>query len=750
MLGITGSGRVEGDSVAHVGGRTALPYVAAFDGLRALAVIAVVAYHASLPEAPGGFFGVDVFFVISGYLVTALFLARARSTGSGTPSPDRADLLDFWRRRLTRLVPAALPVVALSGVVFVLLGVRSPLTLIAEAIAALGYAANWFFLFSDQSYFETIAMPSPFLHFWSLAVEAQFYLLWPVLLIGALRFGGRLTAFALAVSLAAISTLVAAGLYSPTTDPSRAYYGTDARVAGLLLGAALAIVITPARAGRVSRIPVEVAGWSALAVLLWLTTTVSEFDPFIYHGGFFVASSAALVVLFAALHGTNSLAWMLSRAPLRWLGERAYSIYLWHWPVFVLSQPTTAVDLHSFSLLLARLGVTLILADLSFRLVESRFRSGYRGGRFPRFELGVGPLRQRPWARPAGVFAVGLVAVVAAGGLPMRIGLAEQTAALAASYTGEPAPPPAPTGIHITPLAVPSLFTVAEGVARLAFADVQAPARDSLAAALRSFGAPDRLSQDAVVHVSAPEVNADAPSVPASSVDPDRALAAAVGTPPGSDLRAGGSPANAPSIGDGSTGQDGDEVSSSVASSGSVLPEPGPPTEVTPTGTPDPTVIGASVTIIGDSVALGAANALLSAMPGAVVDAEVGRQFWTTPQVIERLGASGALGDVVVLHLGANGAFTTAQFEAITSLLEGRTVIFVNITVPRRWEADVNRGLAERTGGLDDVLVADWNSASREQAAYFVADGVHLTAQGQAAFAAFIADAVAAAIAARG
>ncbi len=551
MLRVTGSGRVEGDSVAHVGGRTALPYVAAFDGLRALAVIAVVAYHASLPEVPGGFFGVDVFFVISGYLVTALFLARARSDRSGTPIPDRADLLDFWRRRLTRLVPAALAVVALSGVVFALLDVRSPLTLAAEAIAALGYAANWFFLFSDQSYFETIAMPSPFLHFWSLAVEAQFYLLWPVLLIGALRFGGRLAAFALAVSLAAISTLIVAGLYSPTTDPSRAYYGTDARVAGLLLGAALAIVITPARAGRVARIPVEVAGWSALAVLLWLTTTVSEFDPFIYHGGFFVASTAALVVLFAALHGANSLAWMLSRSPLRWLGERAYSIYLWHWPVFVLSQPTTAADLHSLSLLLARLGVTLILADLSFRLVESRFRSGHRGERFPRFELGAGPLRQRPWARPAGVFAVGFVAVVAAGGLPMRIGLADQTAALAASYTGEPAVASAPAGFNIMPMPVPSLITVAEGITRNVLADLQAPAQDGLAATLASFGvsgpsdASGRPSPSTVSETSAGA--SDGGDLPE---DPDRALAAAVGATPGSALSS-----RTPSTDDAGTGE---------------------------------------------------------------------------------------------------------------------------------------------------------------------------------------------------
>ena len=215
----------------------ALPYVAAIDGLRALAVLAVVAYHASLAEVPGGFFGVDVFFVISGYLVTVLFLARADAI------PDAADTSDFWRRRVRRLVPAAAAAALVTWLVFAALGVRSVGALTAEAFASLGYVGNWFFLFRDQSYFETITSPSPFLHFWSLAVEAQFYLVWPVLLIGALKFGGRLAAFALAVSLAAVSTLVVASLYSPEADPSRAYYGTDARVAGLLLGAALAIVV---------------------------------------------------------------------------------------------------------------------------------------------------------------------------------------------------------------------------------------------------------------------------------------------------------------------------------------------------------------------------------------------------------------------------------------------------------------------------------------------------------------------------
>jgi peptidoglycan/LPS O-acetylase OafA/YrhL len=420
--------------VASARFQRAQPYVAAFDGLRALAVVAVVAYHASMSFAPGGFFGVDVFFVISGYLITALLLDRAAEPGA-------SEIIDFWRRRLLRLVPAALGAVAATFAIFALLQVRGPGTLAVEAASALGYVANWVWVIRDQSYFETSARPSPFLHFWSLAVEAQFYLVWPLLIALALRAGGRLTLLLVTLSLASISIVVGAALYDPLGDPSRAYYGTDARAAGLLIGAALGVVARPGLRGLVKRPLVEVCGWFGLAGLAWLFTQGSEFHAFTYRGGFLVASAATLGVMLAALHGRNSISALLSIAPLRWIGLRSYSIYLWHWPVVVLTHPHMSSALQSWNLAVARFAVTIILAEVSYRLVEHRFRSGRAAAaergtpewwRRPlarrliaRMDPRVGVVARSPWAPPGAVLAAALVAIVIAGGLPIRTGSAD-------------------------------------------------------------------------------------------------------------------------------------------------------------------------------------------------------------------------------------------------------------------------------------------------------------------------------------
>ena len=365
-----------------------LPRLPALDGLRAFAVIAVLLYHGGIPWLPGGFLGVEVFFVISGYLITALLLAEWRHVG-------RIDLKAFWLRRARRLLPALYLVLAATLAFAVLLLPEEVAGLRADVLAALGYATNWYLVIGHESYFEAVGRPSLLKHLWSLAIEEQFYVVWPVVFaavmgLGARRWRRRRTLM-LALAGAAASALLTAAMYSPHADPSRLYYGTDTRASGLLIGAALAFLWEPARfynrrahqhaaRGRTSwlfPLLLDAAGLGALGGLVLLYLRMGEFQPFLYQGGFVVVGLATAAVLAAIVHprtvlGTGLLSWV----PLRWVGVRSYGIYLWHWPVFMVTRPGLDVSIDGPALLALRLTITVVLADISYRYVETPIRRG--------------------------------------------------------------------------------------------------------------------------------------------------------------------------------------------------------------------------------------------------------------------------------------------------------------------------------------------------------------------------------------
>ena len=395
--------RVAGERGSRATGEVRLPYLPGLDGLRALAVIAVLLYHAELPWIPGGFLGVEIFFVISGYLITTLLLAEWRQRG-------RIDLKTFWLRRARRLLPALylLLVVTLAYAVVFLPGEVAGLR--GDAIAALGYVTNWYLVLGHESYFEAIGRPSLLKHLWSLAVEEQFYLLWPPVLalglgVGARRWRER-RVLLVALAVAAASALLMALLYRPEVDPSRVYFGTDTRATGLLIGAALAFAWTPWRArkprgesysaagrrlrhvlrrgwrrwGWITPRLLDVAGFVALGGLAVACLRLGEFQPFLYRGGLSSVALATAVVIMACAHPHARLGrGLLGRAPLRWIGVRSYGIYLWHWPVFMITRPQLDVSMEGLPLLALRLAVTLVLADLSYRYVETPIRRGALG-----------------------------------------------------------------------------------------------------------------------------------------------------------------------------------------------------------------------------------------------------------------------------------------------------------------------------------------------------------------------------------
>ncbi len=351
-----------------------ITYQPALDGLRAVAVIAVLLYHGGVTAMRGGFLGVDIFFVLSGYLITTLLFVEFGRTG-------RIELLAFWARRARRLLPAL--GVVFVGILLYALVIAAPeeLTRIrGDALASLGYVANWRFIFSGQSYFDQFAAPSPFRHMWSLAIEEQFYFVWPVVVLLLLRWRPRLGLLARVFAVGAVlSAVLMAVLYSPGSDPSRVYYGTDTRSQALLVGATLAVVLLQLRTQgdrRVRSAPWVRGGIGGALVLGVLLVSVHDTASWMYRGGYFLAAIATAAVIGAAVQPRRNLVRAaLSPTPLRWVGKISYGLYLWHWPVF-LTLTTERIGASGVVLLAVRLAVTGAIAMASYTWIELPIRHG--------------------------------------------------------------------------------------------------------------------------------------------------------------------------------------------------------------------------------------------------------------------------------------------------------------------------------------------------------------------------------------
>jgi peptidoglycan/LPS O-acetylase OafA/YrhL len=341
--------------------------VRALDGLRGLGLLGVLLFHAD-GMLPGGYLGVDLFFVLSGYLITSLLLSEHDTTG-------RIDLASFWVRRARRLFPALLslmPAVALYGRYFARADELEALRL--QALASLGYVANWHAIFGHRSYWQLFAAPSPLEHTWSLSIEEQFYVLWPLLVTLILRRRDKRTVLVVSLVLSLLSMGAMVLLFQPG-DTSRAYLGTDTRMAGILCGAALATVLPPGR--PLSAPVVRALDWVGLLAIVGLGAawgTLTGTRPFLYHGGFWLTELAVLVLIACAVMGEKSVvARALSVRPLTMLGVISYGVYLWHWPVNVfLTEERT--HLHGVPFQAMRFALTFTIAAASYRYLERPIR----------------------------------------------------------------------------------------------------------------------------------------------------------------------------------------------------------------------------------------------------------------------------------------------------------------------------------------------------------------------------------------
>ena len=389
------------------------------DGLRGIAVLAVIIYHADVSMLVGGFLGVDVFFVLSGFLITALLIDELTRTNT-------VDRARFYMRRIRRLMPALFLVLFFSVLVSGLFVLDAAYHVRRDLPWAMTFVLNWSYLFFEQSYFVNISRPPLLQHLWSLSVEEQFYVIWPILLIALYKVKiGRITprvkifiassVLALASTAWMIHLSITNGFPIPN-DPSRVYFGTDTHAMGLLVGCAAAALwrserlnekLTPDRAAAMNGF-----GILSIAGLAYFFVFVSELNEFLYRGGFFVLSILTAILVVIAAHPGLKFGARLGNPVLKWFGDRSYGIYLWHWPIFVLMRSGIDIQWPDPVAFVVKIAIVLVISDLSYRFVELPIRQGAIGSRLAVWRAAGVP---RPQART--LMATAVTSVVLAASL---------------------------------------------------------------------------------------------------------------------------------------------------------------------------------------------------------------------------------------------------------------------------------------------------------------------------------------------
>ncbi|MGE3857029.1 MAG: acyltransferase family protein [Dehalococcoidia bacterium] len=663
--------------------RHATAYLPAVDGLRALAIAAVFVFHADTEWLPGGFLGVDLFFAISGFLITRGLLHEYDLRGG-------IDLRRFWVRRARRLLPAAVVFIFLLSTAALAFFPGDVRALRGVAVSALGYVTNWYLIFSQQPYFETVGRPQMLQHLWSLAVEEQFYLIWPPVLLVALRFLPRMVVLGGTVFLGLASAALMAWMYGEGESVSRLYYGTDTHAVGLLLGAALAFG-EPAwerATGRAFGVSMQAAGFAALAGVGFLFLWLGEARPFLYQGGFVVTALLSLVLI-AAATVPGPLARVGGSAPLRWFGVRSYSMYLWHPPLIALLMGT-GLELPAPVLALLAAAATTLVADLSYRYVETPIRNGSIRRAFEEFG-GLGA--DTRWVLTTGMsiavsFVVLATAVAPAPVAPEYLAVGKITGVLTAET---------PLGATVV---APSWVVPRD---LLGGSSAEPVSRSIIPVRTPTAGLTVRSMNGVVTPTPAP-VQAVVPAP--TEAPPDDPVFAASATP-----------AAAPAT--------------ATATAVATAAPPAPP--VAPAGP-------AQVFALGDSVMLGAANGLANAFGKIEVDAAIGRDVASALRILRERRADGRLPATVIVQLGNNGPITRPQMDELMQVLrEVPRVIVVDLHVPQPWEGPNNVMLADAVAKWPNARLVAWHSAASSSTNLFW-DNLHLRPEGVALYVNLIAE----------
>ena len=693
-----------------------LPYTPGLDGLRALAVIAVMVYHANHHWLPGGFLGVEVFFVISGYLITLLLIGEHERRG-------KIGLKKFWLRRARRLLPALVVLLAGTSVYLAFFNRAPQGQARGDFIGAATYGSNWYQIVVGQGYTAAQAF-APLRHLWSLAVEEQFYLVWPLVMVVVLRTKAATRLPKLGVWLfglsAALAVLIGV-LYQPgdiaTTCGATAmhgywtiggrcininealYLGTFTRAGGVLLGAAMATWWRPVAIlrGPLRDKPRRLDLLALFGLVgLWLLvsgTYLSEngvnlglhYDPWLFRGGLFLTGLATLAIIAAVTHRLSWTGKALGNPVLRWIGLRSYGLYLYHWLIYQIIRKEAGIDLNVEQFAVAMVA-TIVVAELSYRLVEMPVRTGrlgewLRGQRAARTRK---VYNRRRWMVGLAALAAGFV-----GFAGVSIATADDVCVGALQCSLQSASGAAPAVIP----PAPTTTTIASSTTTIASSTTVAP----------------------VVSVA----EALARAVPPAGQDP---LATAPSTT---------------------------AVATTVVASGTSVGAPVPiPTSVAATTTTtavEPTTTGAPVTdavtvtsvqtqqagppplAVGESVMQGATHQL--AAGGFQVDAQQSRQGTDIAGIIENYRAQGQIGSIVVLQVGTNGSVSDATYDRIMASLPAATtpyVFFMTVRAPRGWIDANNDRINALPSRYPNVHIIDWSGISQAKDVKLCSDGFHI------------------------
>jgi peptidoglycan/LPS O-acetylase OafA/YrhL len=683
---------------AHI---SRVPYLPGLDGMRALAVVAVMVYHANSDWLPGGFLGVEMFFVISGYLITLLLISERERTY-------RISLRHFWLRRARRLLPALFTMMLFVTVWTAIFKNEALGALRGDVVAGFFYVSNWYQIWEGLGY-TAAGDFAPLRHLWSLAVEEQFYVFWPVVMIFLLgRNGTRQVAavsrwlfVAAVVITVAVALLYYPGLIAePNVTPDAywwlgdrpiakidaLYLSTATRLSGILLGSAfamvwrpLAIVRGPLRSkGRLFDVLALLAiagfGW-----LCWNTylATPSGADPFLFRGGLFLAGLATLAIIAAVTHRGAHANRLLGNPVFRWVGTRSYGLYLYHWPIYQMIRGVAGNKLtvgeFGFALVL-----TVLVTEVSYRFVETPIRQGRFSVRWRGIFAGA--------RRGPKLAATGAVAVAAAGGL--FVGAVLLTAPLEQNEIAQALD----AGSEFTTdlLAVDDIPTASTTTSSTTTST--APPATTVPEVLEPFLDPvgSFVGEASPAPTTVPPTTVPPTTVPPTTVPPTTA-------PPTPVAQLG--------------------VVSSLDGLG-------------PLAIP-PTVSGFPLVALGDSVMLGAAEELQAR--GFQVDALQSRQMKAFVPTMQLLNDNGTFGSVVVVHLGTNGGFSQETLDAmLATVADVPVVLLLTGKADRGWIAGNNAKLRAVPATYGNVTVVDWEilSASCEGRCFYD-DGIHLTQTGQ-------------------